>query len=151
MGRVGLDANVFLCVLLPESTIAGKQNIRGSEEILSSLGRDITAVTSTIVFAEIAWAFAREGKTGVEMEAAKKVIETMEGLNLVPVDADIAFQAGRLRRRHYSKKSQISYQDAIYLATCLKEQVKVFYTTDSHLLGLKEGTKIKKPRLFSLK
>ncbi|NOZ59427.1 MAG: hypothetical protein GXO66_07635 [Euryarchaeota archaeon] len=64
MGKIGLDANIFLCILLPESTIAGKENIEGCERILKSLGRGNTAITSTIVLAEIAWAFLREGKAG---------------------------------------------------------------------------------------
>lgn len=148
MGTIGLDANIFLCILLPESTIAGKENIKGCERILKSLGRGNTGITSTIVFAEIAWAFLREGKAGVELEAARKVIEGMQGLKLVPVDSGIAFEAGKLRRQYYSKKFQISYQDAIYLTTCIRENVETFYTTDSHLLSLKEKIEIKEPKDF---
>jgi predicted nucleic acid-binding protein len=148
VGKIGLDANIFLCILLPESTIAGNENIRGCERILKSLGMGNTGITSTILFAEIAWAFLREEKAGVELEAARKVIEGMQGLKLVPVDSGIAFEAGKLRRKYYSKKFQISYQDAIYLTTCLRENVETFYTTDSHLLSLKEKIEIREPKDF---
>ncbi len=43
----------------------------------------------------------------------------MKGSKLVPVDSGIAFEAGKLRRKYYSKRFQLSYQDAIYLATCI--------------------------------
>ena len=148
MGKIGLDANIFMCILLPESTIAGEENIKGCERILKSLGKGNTGITSTIVFAEIAWAFLREGKEGMELEAAKKVIENMRGLEIVPVGNGTAFEAGKLRRRYYSKKFQISYQDAIYLTTCIKENAETFYTTDSHLLNLKEKVAIKEPKNF---
>jgi len=138
VGRVGVDASIFLCVLLPGPTKAGESNIRGSEKLLRSVGRDSMAVTSSIVFAEVAWAFLREGKETVELEAAKQVIEGMGGLEIIPVDNEIAWLAGRFRRRYYSGKLQLSYQDALYLATCIQNGVKTFYTTDSHLLSIDE-------------
>ncbi len=148
MGRIALDANVFLSVLLPESTLTTRENIEGCERILRSIGKTHTAVTSTIVLAEVAWAFLRERKEGIELEAAREVIEEIPGLKLVPVDTDIAFSAGKLRKKYYSKELQISYQDAIYLVTSLREEAEIFYTTDTHLLRLKEKIKIREPKDF---
>lgn len=148
MGKIGIDANIFLCVLLSESTVADRENINASERILKSIGSENTAITSSIVLAEIAWAFLREGKTGIELEAAKNVMETMRGLEFINVDTEVAWDAGKLRRKHYSKKTQLSYQDAVYLATCVKEGAEVFYTTDAHLLEIKAEIPIKEAKKF---
>jgi predicted nucleic acid-binding protein len=142
LGEIGIDANILLCVLLPEATKTDEENVEGSERLLRSLGPDNLGIISSMVFAEVAWAFLREGKDGVELEAAKQVIEGMEGLEIVPVDNDIAWQAGKLRQKYYSKELQISYQDAIYLATCIRRGVEAFYTTDFHLLKVKEKVPI---------
>ena len=134
--RIGIDANVFLCILLPESTKTDKENVSGSERIIRDINT-VEGITSSIVFAEIAWAFLRENKNNIELEATKKIIEEMKGLKIVDVTKDIAYEAGKLRRKFYNKKLQISYQDAIYLATCIKAKVDAFYTTDKHLLKIK--------------
>ncbi len=147
MGSIGVDANVFLCVLLPESTKTDKANVDGSERILKSFTKK-PGVTSSIVFAEVAWAFLREEKSDIELEAVRHVLETIEGMKIIKVDNEIAWNAGKLRRKHYGKELQISYQDAIYLATCIKERVEAFYTTDSHLLRLKEKIPIEEAKHF---
>ncbi|MEE8167523.1 MAG: PIN domain-containing protein [Candidatus Hydrothermarchaeales archaeon] len=147
MGRIGIDANVFLCVLLPESTKTDAENVSGSERILRSIGSRNAGITSSIALAEVAWAFLREGKDGVELEAARHVIETMSGLKIVSVENSIAWEAGKLRRRYYTKKSQLSYQDAIYLITCIK-RVDAFYTTDAHLLKIKGDVPIIEAKMF---
>lgn len=147
MGRIGIDANVFLRVLLPESTKADKENVSGSERILSSIGSRNTGITSSIALAEIAWAFLREGKEGVELETARHVIETMRGLEIVSVGSSIAWEAGKLRRRYYAKESQLSYQDAVYLATCIK-RVEAFNTTDTHLLRIEAEMPIIEAKMF---
>ena len=74
MGKIGIDANVFLCVLLPESTKTDEENMKGSERLLGSLGSRNMGVTSSIALAEVAWAFLREEKSGEELEAVRYVI-----------------------------------------------------------------------------
>ncbi|MDI6640344.1 MAG: PIN domain-containing protein [Methanocellales archaeon] len=149
MGRIGLDANVFLSVLLPEATKTDRENVEGSERILNALAQgDHTGVTSSMVFAEIAWAFLREDKATEEMEGAKYVLESMSNLEIIPVSNDIAWGAGKRRRKYY-KRGQISYQDAIYLTACVLEKVDVLYTSDPDLLDIeKPETTIKQPKDF---
>ncbi|GEM_PF-5535114 len=148
MGKIGIDANIFLCVLLPESTKTDRENVKASERILKSINTEDTGITSSIVFAEVAWAFLREGKYETELEAVKHVIQTIKGLKILKVDEETAWNAGKLRRRYYSKKLQLSYQDAIYLVTCIKEGVDVFYTTDSHLLKLRTEIPVMEAKNF---
>lgn len=148
MGKIGIDANIFLCILLPESTKADRENANGSERILRSINTENTGITSSIVFSEVVWAFLREGKAEIELEAVRHVIQNIKGLKILQVDNDIAWKAGKLRRKYYSKEVQISYQDAIYLVTCMREGVEAFYTTDSHLLKIPVNIPIREPKDF---
>jgi predicted nucleic acid-binding protein len=148
LGRIGLDSNVFLCVLLPKASKTDPENVHGARRILGSLGKGNQGVTSAIALAEVAWAFLRESKKGPEFEAAKSVITGMEGLEIESVTSDLAWSGGKLRARHYSKKRFISYQDSIYLATSIKRGVDVLYSTDSHLLEIQESIPVVEPKRF---
>jgi hypothetical protein len=81
-------------------------------------------VTNSIVLAEIAWAFLRNGKGGIELGAARSVIENMGRLGIIEVDNEIAWNAGKLRRKHYGRKLQLPYQDAVYFSTYIRERVE---------------------------
>jgi len=148
LGRIGLDSNVFLCVLLPEASKTDPENVRGARRIIASLGTENRAVTSALVLAEVAWAFLREGKKGPELEAAKSVMTSIEGLEIESVTPDLAWSGGKLRAKHYSKDRSISYQDSIYLATSIDGGAEVLYSTDSHLLGIEESIPVVEPKKF---
>jgi predicted nucleic acid-binding protein len=152
-GEIGLDANVFLCVLLPEATKTAPDNVKGSEAILQALEKaDIQATTSAIVLSEIGWALLREKKTAQDVEGARYVLEEMlkQTLRIIPVKNEIAWKAAWLRSKYHSEENQLSYQDAIYLATCTTQKIEVLYTTDQHLLQTKEIV-VLQPRNFEAK
>jgi len=148
LGKIGMDANVFLSILLPESTKMDEENAAGSRRLIKSIGLENTGIVSSILMAEIVWAFLREDKGSVECKAVRGVIETVKGLEIINVDNGIAWNAGKLRKKYYSEKLPISYQDAVYLATCIKEGVEVFYTSDAHLLRIKADVPIKEVKYF---
>ncbi len=148
MGRIGLDSNVFLCLLLPEATKTDQENVRGSRRILRSIGKVNRGVTSALVLAEIAWAFLREDKSGPEFEAAKSVITGIEGLEIESVTPDLAWSAGRLRAKYYSRERPISYQDSIYIVTSIERGAEVLYSSDKHLLGVEESIPVIEPKNF---
>lgn len=148
MGRIGLDSNVFLCLLMPEASRTDPENVKGAGRVLRSLGRENHGVTSALLLAEVAWAFLREGKEGPEIEAARTIITSMEGLDIVAVTPDIAWLGGRLRGKHYSRERSISYQDSIYLVTSMEAGSEVLYSTDRHLMGIQEGIRVAEPREF---
>jgi predicted nucleic acid-binding protein len=152
-GEIGLDANVFLCVLLPEATKTAPDNVKGSEAILQALEKaDIQATTSAIVLSEIGWALLREKKTAQDVEGARYVLEEMlkQTLRIIPVKNEIAWKAAWLRSKYHSEENQLSYQDTIYLATCTTQKIEVLYTTDQHLLQTKEIV-VLQPRDFKAK
>ena len=70
-------------------------------------------------------------------------------LKIIPVNNNIAWQAGKLRRKYYTRENMISYQDVIYLATCLNEKATLLYTTDPHLLMTRE-IKVLEPKNFKI-
>ncbi len=148
MGKIGLDSNVFLCLLLPEASRTDPENVEGAGRLLRSLGRENQGVTSALLLAEVAWAFLREGKNGPEVEAARTIITSMEGLDVVAVTPDLAWLGGRLRGKHYSRERSISYQDSIYLATSIQAGCDALYSTDRHLLGIREGIRVAEPKEF---
>lgn len=148
MGRIGLDSNIFLCLLLPEASKTDPENVERAGEVLRSLSRENQGVTSALLLAEVAWAFLREGKGAPEIEAARTVITSMERLDIRSVTPDLAWLGGRLRGKHYSRERSISYQDSIYLVTSIEAGCEVLYSTDRHLLGIREGIRVVEPKDF---
>jgi predicted nucleic acid-binding protein len=132
-----LDANVFLAVMMPEATRAPRAEITGAERVLKALetGR-LRAVSTAILLGEIRYVYLRENKQGFEIAAA--AIEWEPRLRTDPVTVPLAIHAAELRRKYYSKKNTFSYNDGLYLATAIAEQVDCLITTDPHLLSVSE-------------
>jgi predicted nucleic acid-binding protein len=132
-----LDANVFLALLIPESTKALRAEIEGAERVLRAIenGR-LRAVSPSILFGELRYVYLREDKPGFEV--ARTAIEAAHNFNTVPVTVPLAIQAAELRRKYYSKRNAFSYNDGLYLAVGLAEQADLLVTTDPHLLGIQE-------------
>jgi len=53
-----------------------------------------------------------------------------------------------LRAKLCSKTRSISYQDSIYLVTSIEGGAEILYSTDSHLLGIRESIPVVEPRKF---
>lgn len=130
-----LDANIFLAVLIPETTRAPKEEIAGAERVLKAIeeGR-LQGVSTTILFGEIRYVYLREDKPGFEI--ARAAIEAEVNLRTLAITVPLAVHAAELRRKYYSKKNAFSYNDGLYLATGLAEHVDFLITTDPHLLGV---------------
>lgn len=132
-----LDANVFLAVLIPESSRVARDEIHGAERVLRAIedGR-LRGVCPSILFGEIRYVYLREDKAGFEI--ARAAIEASANLRTIAVTAPLAIHAAELRRTYYSKKNTFSYNDGLYLATGVAEAAGVLITTDPHLLGVTE-------------
>jgi len=132
-----LDANVFLAVLIPESTKAVREEVAGAERVLQAIetGR-LRAVSTAILFGEIRYVYLREDKPGFEI--ARAAIETESNLRTVAVTALLAIRAAEFRKKYYSKRNTFSYNDGLYLATALAENAGMVITTDPHLLSVEE-------------
>ncbi len=133
---LALDSNVFLAVLLPDETKASPENVRGAERVLRALAPGaVHAVTTAMSLAEMRWAFARSGR-GDYMQAYHTLVTGLQDcLEVVPVSAALAFECGALRARYYARTNDLSYVDALHLATALEWGADVLISTDPHLLG----------------
>jgi len=134
---VCLDANIFLAVLIPETTRAPKDEIAGAARVLRALeDGHLRAVSTAIVLGEIRYVYLREDRAGFEI--ARAAIESENNLRVSNITAPLAIHAAELRRKYYSKKNAFSYNDGLYLATGLAERADLLITTDPHLLSVVE-------------
>src|SRR4029453_210307 len=129
-----LDVNVFLSVLIPESTRVPREEIAGAERVLGALEEgQLRGISTTILFGEIRYVYLRENKAGFEIACA--AIEAEANFQAVAITVPLAIHAAELRRKYYSKKNAFSYNDGLYLATGLAEHADLLITTDPHLLN----------------
>lgn len=88
-------------------------------------------VVSTIALTEVDYILSRE----VDRTTADLVTSTMEdvdSIHVVPVTSEIALYASRLRAKYYQRReTELSYADAIHLATATLLDCSSVHTGDS--------------------
>lgn len=93
---------------------------------------------STIGLTEVDYVLARE----LDREAAAAVasaIEDLDGIHLVPVSVEVARLASTLRSKYYDRQArELSYADAIHLATASLLGCTTFHTGDSDFENVEE-------------
>jgi predicted nucleic acid-binding protein len=81
-----------------------------------------------------------QGKAAAER--ANRVVEAIqrfEGLEVVPVTAEAALTAARLREKYYQRgERELSYADAIHLAIAVMTDCDVLYSGDPDFANLDE-------------
>ncbi len=134
---VCLDANVFLALLIPESTKVSREEIDGSGQVLQAIEKGrLRGIVPSIFFGELRYVYLRDDKPGFEI--ARAAIEAEPNITTVPVSVQLAIHAAELRRKYYSKRNAFSYNDGLYLAVGIAEQADLLITTDPHLLAVRE-------------
>ena len=126
--RIALDSNVFMYALAAHPVWG-----RPSYEILKQLeaGGD-TGVASCMCLTEV---MAQPAAVSAGLgEHAQLFMEGLEHIDYIPVDLEVALEAGRLRARNGPR---LRTPDAIHLATAITQQADVFVTNDHGLLKLK--------------
>lgn len=88
-------------------------------------------VVSTIALTEVDYVLSRE----VDRKTADLVtsaIEDFESVHVVPVSSEVALYASRLRRKYYDRReNELSYADAIHVATAALLDCEMLHTGDS--------------------
>ncbi len=125
--RIALDSNIFIYAL--------EQNSDWSKSAIAVLrqleGDRVTGVASVLCLSEVLAApFMESQQMG---DDAQLFMEGLEGLDYIPMNAEIAIRAGRLRAAHGPK---LKTPDSIHLATALWERADYFVTNDRELLKL---------------
>ncbi|NGM68791.1 type II toxin-antitoxin system VapC family toxin [Natronolimnobius sp. AArcel1] len=99
---------------------------------------DDGGVTSTIALTEIDYIIRRE----LDQETADFVTSSIEdsaAIRVIPVSSDIALQASNIRSKYYSRRErELSYADAIHIATALQKDCSTIQTGDADFDGLDE-------------
>jgi predicted nucleic acid-binding protein len=136
---IALDSNIFLSVLLPQATKSGPENVRGAERILSALDPGvIIGITTAMTLAEIRWAFARSGQ-GDYLQAYHTLTTGLaDRLHIISITPALAYECGALRAKYYSRSNDMSYVDALCLATALDAGASGLVSSDPHLLEVAE-------------
>lgn len=100
--------------------------------------RDDGGVTSTIALTEIDYILRRD----VDRETADFVtssIEDDDAIRVIPVSSEIALRASSLRTKYYRRRDrELSYADAIHIATAIVEGCSVIDAGDSDFNGIEE-------------
>lgn len=95
-------------------------------------------VISTIGLTEVDYVLDRE----LDQEAADAItsaIEDLEGVHLVPVSVEVARLASTLRSKYYDRQArELSYADAIHLATASLLECSALHTGDSDFEAVDE-------------
>lgn len=110
---------------------------RDAEAVLERIPEGGAVIAPTVLM-EVRYRIGR--KAGVER--AERVVDTIqrfEGLEVVPVTADAALTAARLREKYYERgERELSYADAIHLAIAVMTGCDVLCSGDPDFSELDE-------------
>lgn len=116
---------------------SGGKKAKQSEKVIEELEKR-EGIISSITLMEVDYRVRR--KFG-EKSAEKliKSIKSFENLEIMPVTEKVSLYASELRHKYYSKnKKEISYADAIHLATAILTSCKTLYSGDPDFKGIDE-------------
>ena len=110
-----------------------------AESVLQSLEEE-KGIISSLVLAEVRYRILR--KFGTEKaDRVINAIECFENLQVVPVTAEVAKYGADLRDKYYQRgEKELSYADAIHLATALLVDCGKLYSGDPDFEGIEETT-----------
>ncbi len=108
-----------------------------AEHVVTLLENEKGIVSSTVLM-EVRYRFLR--KFGKEKaDQVIHIIESFENLEIVPVTSGVAKYAADLRDKYYQKgEKELSYGDAIHLATAILTGCKRLYSGDPDFENISE-------------
>jgi len=126
-----LDSWVWL-----EYGLAGKQQQAATDIIDEARKRG--GVVSTIALTEVDYVLARDvDRTTADLVTS--AMEDLDAIHVVPVSAEVALFASRLRSKYYERgETELSYADAIHLATATLLDCTALHTGDSDFENVTE-------------
>ena len=132
LGKIYLDTFVFTDILSGEELSA--KAIQYIEE-----AKKVGGVISSVQLTELGFHLRRR-KSREKTEEILFYVQSLPNLEIVPVTAEIAKNAGLLRARYRHMKTQkkFTYFDCIHLATALAAKCTKFVTGDRGFKEVKE-------------
>lgn len=126
-----LDSWIFLEYFLQD------QKAAIAVKIIASIENANKGVTSAAAILEVKYRIAK--KFGLEKaEDTIVTLEEIHNFSILPVTIDIAKLAANLRVKYYSSAKQLSFIDAINLATAILTSCDKFFTGDKDFIGVNE-------------
>ena len=100
-----------------------------AEEVIEALSDD-PGIISTVVLMEVKYRIKR--KFGRELaDRVIHIVESIDNLTVLPVTSKVAKYSADLRDKYYKRNTrELSYADAIHLATALLARCDILYTGD---------------------
>ena len=95
-------------------------------------------VVSTIALTEVDYILSRvAGRNTADLVTS--AIEDLDAIHVVPVTSEVALYASRLRSKYYERReNELSYADAVHLATAVLLDCAEFLTGDSDFEAVEE-------------
>ena len=126
-----LDSWVWL-----EDALGGDQQDVARDVIEAA--NDTGGVVSAIALTEVDYVLAREADR-TTADLVTSAMEDLDRIHVVPVSGEVALYASRLRSKYYERRSrELSYADAIHLATAVLLDCESFHTGDSDFEAIEE-------------
>lgn len=134
-GKIYLDTFLFMDILSGDDTLAAKA-LKYLDE-----AKEKGAVVSSILFTELAYHIRRRASRE-KTEEIIFYVQSLPGLQVMPVSAEIARHAGILRAKYRRLKIQkkLTYFDCLHIATSVEANCSKFVTGDK---GFKDVQEIK--------
>jgi predicted nucleic acid-binding protein len=108
-----------------------------AEAVLERIASESAVVAPTVLL-EVRYQIRRK-YGGDEADRVTSAIRTLDGLEVVPITADVAVTAADVRDKYYQRRDrELSYADAIHVATALLTDCETLYTGDPDFHGLDE-------------
>lgn len=118
-----------------EFFLSGKRRL-AAEQVLRQAEQK-GGILSALALAEIWYSVAKQ-HDATRADQLLDVIEHFPKLKIVPVVSPIAKLAAQLRLKYYSPQRQLSYADAVHLATAMLTNAAKFVTGDEDFRGMSE-------------
>jgi predicted nucleic acid-binding protein len=108
-----------------------------AEAVLERIDDDGAVIAPTVLM-EVRYQIRRKYGSD-DAERVTAAIESLDGLEVLPVTAEVAITAADLRDKYYQRRDrELSYADAIHLATAVLTDCDTLYTGDSDFRDLEE-------------
>ena len=122
-----LDTFIFMDLLSGSKEIAEKAAVYMKEE----------AVVSAVLLTELSFHIGRRKKS--KIDEVLFYLQSLPDLRIVPVSAEIASLAGKLRAAYFKKiEKKLTYFDCLHLATALVSGCTKFVTGDRGFAAIQE-------------
>ncbi len=129
---IALDTSVIMDLYSDEQILIAK-----AKQYLEKV-RNEGGIISCVLLTELIFLLRHRSNAQLAAEAAA-FVEDYPLLSIANVTSEIASLAGILRSKYYYRtKADLSYLDAIHLATAITQGAEVFVTSDADFVGIEE-------------